>query len=159
MGFIPASTFGWLRPILYRGAGLKIGSRTRIFGKIQVTGKGSVLANIRIGEQCVITTPLYLNASAPITIGDRVGIGHHVVIITDSHDMGDPSNRCGRGHARPVTVEDGVWIGARATILPGVTIDKGSVVTAGSVVSMDVLHDTLVGGNPARAIRRLATNP
>ena len=152
---LPSATFGWLRPILYRVTGVKIGSRCRIFGKLDITGQGPVVSNIRIGELCMLTTPLYLNASAPITIGDRVGIGHHVVIITDGHDMQDPHNRCGPGHALPVTVEDGVWIGARVTILPGVTLRRGSVVAAGSVVARDVPEDTLVGGSPARAIRRL----
>jgi len=152
---LPSATFGWLRPILYRAIGVKIGSRGRIFGKLDITGQGRVVSNIRIGERCMLTTPLYLNASAPITIGDRVGIGHHVVIITDSHDMTNPDNRCGPGHALPVTVEDGVWIGARVTILPGVTLRRGSVVAAGSVVASDVPEDTLVGGSPARAIRLL----
>lgn len=155
----PASALGWLRPLFYRSIGLRIGPRTRIFGRIHFTGQGSVVANVRIGESCIITTPLYLNASAPITIGDRVGVGHHVIIITDTHDMEDPLNRCGPGHARPVTVEDGAWICARATILPGVTLGRGSVVAAGAVVTRDVPPDTLVGGNPARAIKRLPTAP
>jgi len=152
---LPSATFGWLRPILYCAIGIKIGRRCRIFGKLDITGQGRVLSNIRIGEQCMLTTPLFLNASAPITIGDRVGIGHHVVIITDSHDMQDPDNRCGPGHALPVTIENGVWIGARVTILPGVTLRRGSVVAAGSVVASDVPEDALVGGSPARTIRRL----
>src|SRR6185436_10354329 len=71
---LPSATFGWLRPILYRVIGVKIGSRCRIFGKLDITGQGPVVSNIRIGELCMLTTPLYLNASAPITIGDRVGI-------------------------------------------------------------------------------------
>src|SRR5262245_13459006 len=73
---MPDSALGWLRPFFYRAIGIRIGPHTRIFGTIKLTGQGSVIANVRIGESCLITTPLFLNASAPITIGDRVGVGH-----------------------------------------------------------------------------------
>jgi len=158
LGLMPGSTLSWLRPLLYRLAGVRIGSRTRIFGKIAVTGQGHVTANVRVGEGCIITTPLYLNASAPITIGNSVTIGHHVVIITDSHRMSDPLRRAGERFARPVTIEDGVWIAARATILPGVTLGRGSVVAAGAVVAKDVPPNTLVGGVPARVLKTLPTS-
>jgi maltose O-acetyltransferase len=158
MGLMPGSTLSWLRPSLYRLAGARIGSRTRIFGKITVTGQGHVTGNVRMGEGCIITTPLYLNASAPITIGNSVSIGHHVVIITDSHWISDPLRRAGERFARPVTIEDGVWIAARATILPGVTLGRGSVVSAGAVVAKDVPPNTLVAGVPARVLKTLPTS-
>ena len=63
-----------------------------------------------------------LNASGKITIGERVTIGHHVVIITDNHRMSDPMRRGGERISAPVTIEDGVWVGACVTILPGVTL-------------------------------------
>jgi acetyltransferase-like isoleucine patch superfamily enzyme len=103
----------------------------------------------------VLNTPLHLNASAPITIGNRVGIGHHVVIITDSHRLGDASQRLGERLGRPVSIEDGVWIAARVTVLPGVTIGRGSVVAAGAVVTRDVPPNCLVAGVPARVLREL----
>jgi maltose O-acetyltransferase len=102
-----------------------------------------------------VTTPLYLNASGRIDIGDRVTIGHHVMVITDSHRMSDPSRRGGERLSAPVTIEDGVWVGARVTILPGVTLGRGCVVAAGAVVADDVAPHTLVGGVPARKISDL----
>jgi maltose O-acetyltransferase len=155
VSMMPLQMFGWLRPALYRLAGVRIGTRARIFGRIVFTGQGDVAANVSVGNDCILNAPLALNASAPITIGERVGIGHHVVIITDDHDLSDPDRRCGAGFARPVVIEDGAWIGARVTILPGVTIGRGSVVSAGSVVGRDVAANTLVGGVPARFVQRL----
>jgi acetyltransferase-like isoleucine patch superfamily enzyme len=109
---------------LYRAAGVRIGARTHIYGKVQIEGVGRVAGKVRIGAGCMFTTPLFLNASAEVTIGDRVSIGHHVVIITDDHEFGDPTQRCGARVASPVVVEDGVWIAARVTVLPGVTLGR-----------------------------------
>jgi acetyltransferase-like isoleucine patch superfamily enzyme len=153
---IPRMTFGWLRPALYRMAGVRIGSHTRIFGVVEIEGPGAIYENVTIGDHCSLTTPLFLNASAAIRIGNRVVIGHHVMIVTDSHHMDDPAQRGGERYARPVVIEDGVWIGARATILAGVTLAQGSVVAAGSVVTRDVAPHTLVGGVPARVLKQLA---
>jgi maltose O-acetyltransferase len=65
------------------------------------------------------------------------------------------SRRAGDLKAEPVTIGDGAWIGARATILPGVTIGGGAVVAAGSVVTRDLPANVLAGGVPARVIREL----
>jgi hypothetical protein len=92
---LPSMMFGWLRPSLHRLGGVHIGPRCRVFGPLDISGEGRIVANVRIGSGCRLTTPLFLNASAPITIGDDVSIGHHAVLITDSHQYNDPSNRCG----------------------------------------------------------------
>ncbi|HMI91543.1 MAG TPA: acyltransferase [Polyangiales bacterium] len=155
ISLIPRLAFGWLRSILYRAVGVRIGPSTYVFGKIEIEGVGNVLGNVRIGESCLLTTPLYLNASGAIEIGDRVTIGHHVMIITDNHDMTDPERRGGERRSAPVKIEDGAWIGARATILPGVTLGRGCVVAAGALVAHDVPAHTLVGGVPARRISDL----
>jgi maltose O-acetyltransferase len=152
---VPRMTFGWLRPALYRLAGVRIGPHTRIFGVVEIEGPGAIYENVVIGDHCSLTTPLFLNASAPITIGNRVVIGHHVVIVTDSHHMDDPDQRGGERFARPVVVEDGVWIGARATILAGTTLGQGCVVAAGAVVARDVPPHVVVGGVPARVLKHL----
>jgi acetyltransferase-like isoleucine patch superfamily enzyme len=152
---IPRMAFGWLRPAVYRLIGVRIGPQTRIYGKMEIEGVGDVLANVSIGAQCLLTTPIYLNASGEIRIGDCVTLGHHVVVITDDHRMDDPERRGGERFSRPVIMEAGVWVGARATILPGVTLGRGCVVAAGSLVNRDVPAHTLVGGVPARRIKDL----
>lgn len=152
---LPTEMFNWLRPYVYRLAGIRIGPRGRILGPLTLTGRGDIASHVCIGSDCFLTTPLFLNASGPITIGDRVGIGHHVQIITDDHAVGDAGQRLGVAVTRPVTIEDGAWIAADVTILPGVTIGHGSIVAAGAVVTGDVPPDVLVGGVPSRIIRRL----
>lgn len=152
---IPRMAFGWLRPALYRAVGMRIGQGTRIYGQVTLEGVGAIIENVTIGDECLLTTPIYLNASGEIRIGNRVTLGHHVVIITDDHRMNNPERRGGERFAQPVTLEDGVWVGARATILPGVTLGRGCVVAAGGLVTRDVPPHTLVAGVPARRIKDL----
>jgi maltose O-acetyltransferase len=157
---LPRMTFGWLRPGVYRVVGgVSIGNSTLFLGRLTLEGAGSMRRNLSVGSRCMFTTPLYLNLSASITIGNGVVIGHHVVIVTDTHDYGDPAMRGGPRRSLPVRIGDGVWIGARATILPGVTVGRGAVVAAGAVVTGDVASDAMVGGVPARLIRSLGTRP
>jgi len=88
-----------------------------------------------------------------------VSIGHHVVLVTAAHDLGPSGGRAGPGRALGIVIEDGCWIGARTTILPGVRIGTGSVVAAGSLVAADVPPNKLVGGVPARMIKSLPDAP
>lgn len=153
---LPRMTGGSLRPLVYRWVGgVDIDFRSIILGRLRFEGAGRLAGNLRVGRGCMFTTPLYLNLSGSIWMGDRVVIGHHVVIITDTHDMTDPSCRGGSRRSLPVRIEDGAWVGACVTVLPGVTIGRGAVVAAGAVVAHDVPANTLVGGVPARLIRSL----
>lgn len=88
-----------------------------------------------------------------ITIGDNVLIAPKVNIITINHPL-DPAHRRST-YCAPVRIEDGAWIGAAASIMPGVTIGKNSVVSANAVVTKDVPANTVVGGVPARVLRTI----
>lgn len=91
-----------------------------------------------------------------VDIGRDVAIGHDVLILTATHRIGRSTRRAGRLVTAPVMIGDGVWIGARAVVLPGVSVGKGAVVAAGSVVVEDVPADALVSGTPATVtVRRL----
>jgi acetyltransferase-like isoleucine patch superfamily enzyme len=81
-------------------------------------------------------------------------IAHKVNLITAGHPV-EPDQRRAYLTAEPITIETNVWIGAAATILPGVNVGAGSVVGAGAVVTHDVPPATLVAGVPARVIRDL----
>lgn len=86
-----------------------------------------------------------------ISMGDNVQIGPHVTIVTDNHDL---KNRniliCGQ-----VTIGNNVWIGAGVSVMPGVTIGDNAVIAGGSVVTKDVPANAVVGGNPAKVLRKL----
>ena len=94
--------------------------------------------------------PTFADCQGQITIGDYVFCGHGVKILTGYHDYKK------KGHlrqrtvlAKPVTIEDGVWLSSYSIILPGVTIGKNAVIGAGSVVTKDVPAGELWAGSPA----------
>jgi maltose O-acetyltransferase len=91
-----------------------------------------------------------------VRIGIRTAVGQHVRIITDTHELGAAACRAGARRTEPVDIGHGVWLGAGVTVLPGVRIGDAAIVAAGAVVASDVEANTLVGGVPARMIRRLA---
>lgn len=88
-----------------------------------------------------------------IRIGDRCKFGPYVTIACANHPLNPEARAKEIEFSHPVFIEDDVWIGANACIIGGVTIGKGAVVAAGSVVTKDVPENTLVGGVPAKIIR------
>ncbi len=108
----------------------------------------TVGAAVFIGHECAFT------GHAAIDIADQVMIAHKVNLVTAGHPV-EPDKRRRYITAKPITIETNVWIGAVATILPGVTIGADSVVVAGAVVTHDVPPATLVAGVPAKVIRTL----
>ncbi|HWJ25218.1 MAG TPA: DapH/DapD/GlmU-related protein [Flavisolibacter sp.] len=108
---------------------------------------------IRIGKNVFINHACSFLDMGGITIEDHVLIGPKVNLITENHPL-DPSNRrtlvC-----KPILVKRNAWIGAAATILPGVTIGENAVVAAGAVVAKDVPANTIVGGVPAKIIKTI----
>jgi acetyltransferase-like isoleucine patch superfamily enzyme len=127
----------------------------------------------KIYESTTIFTPFYTNFGKFISIGKNVFINHacsfldmggivieddvligpKVNIITENHPL-DPRDRKAL-ITKSVTIKRNVWIGAGATILPGVTIGENSIVAAGAVVSKDVPANTIVGGIPAKYIKSI----
>lgn len=109
--------------------------------------------NINIGKGVFINSGCCFQDQGGITIGDNVLIGPQVVIATLNHDL-SPKHRKSMV-AKAVTIEDNVWIGAHATICPGVTIGSNSIVAAGAVVTRDVPANVVVGGVPAVIIKSI----
>lgn len=113
---------------------------------------GARTHNVKIGKRVIIMPGCLMMAAGGITIDDDAQIAANVQLISNNHDL---ENRmvitC-----KPVHIGRRTWIGAGATILPGVTIGENSVVGAGSVVTHDVAPDTIAGGNPARTIRKIS---
>ena len=153
----PLGAAARLRTRLYRAAGISIGPGTLLAGPVQFGIAGDPRRNLKIGSRCFLNSPLFMDAAAPVTLGSGVSVGHHVVFVTTSHALGPAEFRAGELRTLPITVEDGAWIAANVTLLPGVTIGRGAVVAAGAVVTKDVAPNTLVGGVPAKLIRVLDT--
>lgn len=93
----------------------------------------------------------------PVTIGDHVNLAQGITVTALNHNFSDTTKRIDEQSisTKHVTIEDDVWIGANAVILPGVTIGQHAVVAAGAVVTTDVPANTVVGGVPARIIKKI----
>ena len=111
--------------------------------------------NISIGNNVFINADCKFQDQGGIEIDDGAFIGHGVVLATLNHDL-DPAKR-EQLHPGRIKIGKGVWIGANATVLAGVTIGDHAVVAAGAVVTRDVPADTIVGGVPAKVIRQIDT--
>ncbi len=114
-------------------------------------------AFIRIGENCLIGELNVLRGQGGITIGDRVYTAPMVQMLAVNHVYADPSRPIIEQGitAEGIVVEDDVWIGAGAVITDGVTVGEGSVVAAGAVVTKSVPPHTVVGGVPARVLKKI----
>ena len=95
----------------------------------------------------------------PVTVGNHVNLAQGITVTALNHNFADASLRIDEQGVStlPVTIEDDVWIGANAVVLPGVTVGTHSVVAAGAVVSRDVPPYSLVAGVPAKVIKKLST--
>ena len=111
--------------------------------------------NLKIGRNVFINSCCQFQDQGGITIGDGTLIGPKTVIATLNHHQ-NPNKRANL-IPKPVKIGKNVWIGANATILPGVTIGDGAVIAAGALVSKDVEANTVVGGVPAKLIKRIQT--
>ena len=110
--------------------------------------------NITIGSNVFINQGCHFMDMGGITIGDDVMIGPKVNLVSSGHPVA-PSERRNGIVSKPIVIGNNVWIGAAATILPGVTIGDNAVIAAGAVVSRDVPADTLAAGVPARVLKHL----
>ncbi len=114
--------------------------------------------NIKIGDNFTGNYNLTILDIREVTIGDNVMIAPNVLITTVTHPLTPKARRGHMATATPVSIGNDVWIGANATILPGVHIGNNVVVAAGAVVTKDVPDNTLVGGVPARKMKDLVND-
>lgn len=135
-----------LRLFIYRRLlGMQIGERTSIHRGCRVYAPGSVT----IGAYSVINRDVLIDGRSGVEIGQNVSVSEGAMILTLEHDPNCPGfSPCGGR----VIIEDYVFIGARAIILPGVIMHRGSVAAAGAVVTREVPEYQIAGGVPARPI-------
>lgn len=142
----------FLQNPLNLSSGLKV-FLLRLFGA--KVGQGVVLKpainvkypwNIEIGDHSWIGEEAWLDSLGLIRIGNHCCISQGVYCCTGNHDWTDPAFGL---IVKPIIIEDGAWIGARATVLPGVVVKSHSVITAGSVLAKDTEVYSVYAGNPA----------
>jgi acetyltransferase-like isoleucine patch superfamily enzyme len=141
--------------VIVRNEGtLRLGRRVKLHGKpVAIELVALRGAELSIGDGTSINRGASICAQSSIRIGRNCGIGNDCLIFdTDFHQVDD---RTRVPDAAPVTIGDDVWLAARCIVLKGVTIGDGAVICAGAVVATSVPARALVGGNPARLIRRL----
>lgn len=109
--------------------------------------------NLELANNVYANFNCVLLDSAKISLGENVMLGPGVHIYTVSHPVNASERSSGKEFAEPVDVGADVWIGGQSILMPGITIGKGSVVGAGSVVTKSVEPGVVVAGNPARVIR------
>ena len=112
---------------------------------------GVCFDRVRIGKNVMIMNNCLMMARGGITIEEGALIAANVQLIANNHDLDDRMILL----CKPVHIGRNAWIGAGATILPGVTVGENAVVAAGAVVTKDVAPDTIVGGNPAKFIKNV----
>ena len=139
------------------GSGIHIGERLlMIAGTAPCELSAHDGGRLEIGDRVFVNYGSSISAHTLVRIGDDCKIGQHAIILDcDYHDMEDPLHYGGHGPSLPVVLEQGVWLGARVTVLKGVTIGRSSVIAAGSVVTRDIPAGVLAGGMPAKVLRKL----
>jgi acetyltransferase-like isoleucine patch superfamily enzyme len=154
----------------------QVGSRPRVWGKVNVTNHGMITIGSRLRMRSrIVAVDLFTGPQGLLEIGDEVfinfgcsfaalqniriqsrcSIGPYVFIMDNNFHKVEPEQRNLLPESLPVVIEENVWLGARVTVLPGVTIGRDSVIGAGSVVTENIAPRTVAAGIPARVIRTL----
>ncbi|MCW2842917.1 MAG: Hexapeptide repeat of succinyl-transferase [Nocardioides sp.] len=157
-----ASCIGFPTASLMNVGSIHIGSRTLVGRQVTLSvgygpGQGELPERgLVIGDRCVLGARTSLTAHTSIVLGDDVWCGQDVFVSDASHGYQDVDLPIGRqpGAHQPVVIGSGTWIGHGSIILPGTTIGRNVVVAAGSVVRGVVEDHAVVGGSPARVLRR-----
>lgn len=137
---------GWLYflPFKHEGKNIQIANSARLIG----------LENIKIGSDTYIASGVVINASALVTIGNEVMIGHSVIVVSGNHSLKSDSYRFGPMVREPISIEYGSWIGANVTILSGSKIPRSTLIAANSVVNKTLGEPGVYAGLPAKLIKK-----
>lgn len=136
----------WIRLLYYRNImNFKIGSDSTIF----LNCKFDCAGGLTIGNNCVINANCRLDSRGKLFIGNNVSFSEEVICLTadDNEELTGASKR-----EKSIIIDDFVWIGTRAMILPGINLKKGALVAAGAIVTRNVEYLNVVAGAPAKKI-------
>lgn len=150
IGCIPSHM---IRKFFYYLSGINLGAGSTIHSKATFY----TLGKLTIGQDTIIGEKATLDTRGEIVIGNHVDIASEVMLYSSQHDINAPDFRAVYGK---IEIEDYIFIGPRAIILPGVKLGKGAVIGAGAVVTKSVAPFSVVAGVPAKEIaKRQLTNP
>jgi len=141
---IPSSSF---RRALLRFFGSEIGDGVVIKPGVRVKYPW----NLKTGKHCWLGEDCWIDNLALVTLGDNVCLSQGVYLCTGNHDWADPAFGL---ITRPIQIEDGGWVAARASVGPGVVVGEGAIVGFGAVATTSVPAHEIHGGNPAVFLRR-----
>jgi acetyltransferase-like isoleucine patch superfamily enzyme len=143
----------YFRPTVLRFAGFNLGQNCYLRPGMTMMSRRH---NLSIGNNTSINMDCHFDSYSPIQIGSYCNIGRNVSFINTLHEVvSDFKNLRANIATPPIIIEDFAWVAANATVLCGVKIGRGSVVAAGAIVTKDVPPHCLVGGIPAKVLRRL----
>lgn len=144
--------FGWFKKYFLKLQGAVVGNHITFYPGIRL----SPGRNLILGNKVDLAWGVLITTRGGVEIGDRTLIGYNTQIFSANHAVpGKRRKVFNAGHMfGPVVIGPDVWIGAGCIILPGVTIGEGAVIAAGAVVTKDVAPFTVVGGIPAKLIKK-----
>lgn len=149
--FFTGTHFWGIKRTLLRWGGIQCGKTVKVVGPFFV----SKCSQVDLGDDNWIGAHFAIRGDGSFRMGNCCDIAPDVTVVTGSHKLGSAQRRAGEGISLSVSVGNGCWIGARATLLGNLSLDNGCVVGAGALVNKSFGENVLLAGVPARAIRRL----
>ena len=146
---LPSTRLYGLKRALLSVAGVRLGRNVRV-----VSSARFITPFVELGDNTFVSYECLLVAAhgSRIKIGANVDIGPRCTITTGNHKIGGPEHRAGEGYASDVVIEDGCWIAQNSTILGGVHLGAGTIVTSGTVVTRSAGPNVMCVGNPMRIL-------
>lgn len=148
-GWLPCSR---VKTFMLRRFGARIGDGVVIKPHVRIKFPWRLV----VGDHCWIGQDVWIDNLAMIQLDDNICLSQGAYLCTGSHDHRSSEFEL---ITRPIHIADGAWVGARAIVLPGVTIGREAVIAAGAVVNRDVEAGVLAAGNPAAIVQRDASSP
>jgi acetyltransferase-like isoleucine patch superfamily enzyme len=151
---LPETRFFVLKTFMLRICNVTVGNNVKICSSVKILGSGKLNLgdNVWIGPEC----RFYIAKNTLVSIGENVDIAPCVYFGTGTHKISHSIIKAaGEGIGLDIHVKSGVWIGARAVILPGVTIEECVVVGAASLVNKNLPSRTICAGNPCKFIKSI----
>jgi maltose O-acetyltransferase len=151
---LPVSRFFKLKRTILTLMGLEIGEGASVNGHTWFYGQGKIRigAGTWIGPRC----RFYANPGTVREVGANCDVAPEVAFVTGTHELGTSERRAGSGVTKSIKIGDGCWLGARVTVLGGVTIGSGTLIGACSLVLSDLPADCLAAGVPAVVKKKYA---